>query len=155
MRALLKLSFALVAVAGSAPLGAQNANSLAGAWERFSLKDSSGTAQQPPAGAAFLIMTADGFYSQMTIPAGRAKVDKPLAEYTKEELLARFQGVEARRGRYTISGNTISRTYEAAANPNQEGGAPQVQQFRIEGDVLILSSPRAGNMSEARFRRAK
>jgi hypothetical protein len=99
--------------------------------------------------------SSDGFYEQMTIPAGRPKPAKPLADYTKEELLARFTRVEARRGRYTVSGTTLTRTYVASLNPNDEGRDPQVQRFRVEGDVLILTSTSAGNRGEARFRRVR
>ena len=110
---------------------------------------------QPSPPAAFTIFSADGFYSQTAIPTGRAKVDKPLADYTKEELLARFNRSEARRGKYTVSGNTLTRTYASTLNPNDEGRAPQVQRFRIEGDVLILTSPSPTNKGETRWRRQK
>jgi hypothetical protein len=134
---------------------AQGGQKLVGAWERFAMKDSTGADVRPLPPAAFTIFSADGFYSQTAIPTGRAKVDKPLADYTKEELLARFNRSEARRGKYTVSGNTLTRTYESSLNPSDEGRAPQVQRFRIEGDVLILTSPSPTNKSEVRWRRQK
>lgn len=134
---------------------AQNQNRLAGAWERFVLKDSAGTAIQPPSPAALLMFSAEGAYTQIAIPKDRPKVAKPLADMTKEELLSRFTRVESRWGRYSVAGDTLTRTYVASANPNQEAGSPQVQRFRIEGDVLILNSLTPGNQSEARFRRVR
>ena len=134
---------------------AQSQRPLVGSWERIALKDSTGTDIQPAPPAAFTIFSTDGFYTQLAIPTGRSKVAKPLADLTKEELLDRFNRAEARRGRYTVSGNTLTRTYITTLNPNDEGRDPQVQRFRIEGDVLILTSTSAANRSEARFRRAR
>ena len=134
---------------------AQGGRALVGAWERTSIKDSTGTPTQPTPPVAFTIFSADGFYSQTAFPTGRSKIEKPLADYTKEELLTRFNRAEARRGHYTVAGNTLTRAYDATLNPNDEGRAAQVQRFRIEGDVLILTSPSPANKSETRWRRAK
>jgi hypothetical protein len=60
--------------------------------------DAEGKATQPPAPAAFLVFTADGFFSQNAIPTARPRVNKPLDQLSKEELLQRFNRVEARRG---------------------------------------------------------
>ncbi len=49
-----------------------------------------------------------------------------------------------------MSGNVLTRTDVIAANPNQQGN-PTVQQFRFEGDLLILTQE--ANEAEARFRR--
>lgn len=154
MRVLLTLSL-LVASLASVGNRAEAQGPLVGAWERFAIKDSTGTEVQTLPPAAFTIFSANGFYSQTAIPTDRPKVDKPLADYTKEELLSRFSRAEARRGRYTVSGNTLTRTYVSSLNPNDEGRTPQIQHFRIEGDVLVLTSTAAGNKSEVRFRRAK
>jgi hypothetical protein len=154
VRSTLSLLVAAVISAGySAP--AQSQGPLVGAWERIAIKDSTGTDVQPTPPAAFTIFGGDGFYSQIAIPTGRPKIAKPLADQTKEELLSRFSRAEARRGRYTVSGTTLTRTYVGTLNPNDEGRAPQVQRFRIEGDVLILTSTSAGNRAEARFRRVR
>lgn len=156
MRLLPTLSI-LVASLASASVSAQSPHPIVGAWERFSIKDSTGTDISPAPAAAFTIFSAEGFYSQTAIPAGRPKLAKPLADYTREELLARFARTEARRGQYTISVSrkTLTRTFTSSLDPDSEGGNPQVQNFRIDGDVLILTSVTPGNKSEVRFRRAK
>ena len=135
-----------------APMDAQGQNAVVGSWERVSLTNAAGTVTQPPAPAAFVIFGADGFFSQTAIPTGRKKVDKPLDQMTKEELVERFQRVEARRGTYTITGNKLTRRNVSQADPMQEG-TEQTQEFRIEGGILILTTPT--NKAEARFRRAK
>lgn len=136
------------------PALAQAQPSIVGAWERVSLVDAQGKTSQPPAPPAFLIFSADGFFSQSAVPAGRAKVSKPLAEMTKEELIARYSRMETRRGTYTISGNRLTRRNVTHGDPNQEG-TEGVQLFRIEGDTLILSSADPKAKNEARFRRAR
>jgi hypothetical protein len=139
-------------VATASPARAQSP--LVGAWERVSLVDGEGKPTQPPAPAAFLLFTADGFFSQSGIPTGRAKTSKPLDQMSKEELLQRFNRLETRRGTYTVSGNRLTRRNVAHGDPNQEG-TEQVQLFRIEGGMLILSSADPKQKNEARFRRAK
>jgi hypothetical protein len=117
-----------------------------------SLKDAQGVVTQPPGPAAFVIFSADGFFSQTAIPAGRKKVDKPVDQLTKEELVERFQRLEVRRGTYTITGNKLTRRNISHVDPNQEGTEAN-QEFRIDARMLILTTP--GNKAEARFQRAK
>lgn len=146
-------TFAAVCLVASVA-SAQAPAGLVGSWERISLLDATGAKIQPPAPVAFLIISPDGYYSQTAIPAGRPKVDKPVNELTKEELVARFDRVEARRGKYTVAGNRLTRRFDTTVSPVQEG-TEQVQLFRIEGDVLILSSTDPKQKNEARFRRVK
>ena len=155
MNRTLLVSVAAVLVMGLAVASpAQTQSPLVGAWERISLLDAEGKATQPPTPAAFLVFSADGFFSQNAIPTGRSKVNKPLDQMTKEELLQRFNRLEARRGTYTVTGNHLTRKSITHGDPNQEG-TEQVQLFRIEGGTLILSSIDPKLKGEARFRRAK
>lgn len=146
-------ALAILVLAHTGVAGAQS-SPLTGAWERVSLRDSTGTILQPPAPAAFAIASADGYFSQTAIPTGRPTIDKPLSDMTKEELLARFERVSASRGTYTISGNRLTRKSLSNINPALEGGE-LVQLFRIVGDTLILSSPNPASMGEARFVRVR
>jgi hypothetical protein len=145
-------AIALLAVTCAA--ASAQTNPLVGAWQRMSDINAAGIQQQPPAPAAFLILSADGFYSQTAIPEGRAKVNKPLDQMTKEELVARFDRVTDRRGTYTIVGNKLTRHDISNTNPGAEGG-DQIQLFRIEGDVMILTTEDPKSKAEVRFRRAK
>ncbi len=153
MRVRIVVALLLVCVfAYGASALAQNQNPLVGAWERLSLKNAEGVDIQPPEPAAFVIFSADGYYSQTVIPTGRNKLKKPLADLTKEELLNRFQLLFAWQGTYTVSGNTLTRRIISHSNPNVED-TELVQEFRIEGDLLILTVP--GSKAEARFRRTQ
>jgi hypothetical protein len=71
---------------------------------------------------------------------------------TKDELLHQFQNLFAWRGTYMVSGNTLTRRIISHTNPNLEG-TELVQEFRLEGDLLIWTRP--GSKAEARLRRAK
>jgi hypothetical protein len=144
---------ALVVLAHAGIAGAQSLP-LTGAWERISLRDSAGTILQPPAPAAFAIYSANGYFSQTAIPTGRPTIDKSLTDMTKEELLARFQGVSASHGTYTVSGNRLTRKSLTNITPTLEG-AELIQVFRIAGDTLILTSPNPASRGEARFVRVR
>jgi hypothetical protein len=146
-------ALAILALADTAVAGAQS-SALTGAWERVSLRDSTGTILQPPAPAAFAIYSSDGYFSQTAIPAGRPIINKPFTDMTKEDLVERFQNVNAMRGTYTISGNRLTRKSVSATNPAGEG-RELVQVFRIAGDTLILTSPNSTNRGEAKFVRAR
>src|SRR5262245_15664131 len=153
MRVRIVVSLLLVCVfAYGASALAQTQNPLVGAWERLALKNDEGVDIQPPEPAAFVIFSADGYYSQTVIPTGRTKLKKPLEDMTKDELLNRFQLLFAWRGTYTVSENTLTRRIISHSNPNVEG-SELVQVFRIEGDLLILTRPET--KAEAQFRRAK
>ena len=148
------LTFTLASLsAGNTAASAPNQKAFVGTWERFSIKDDEGKAGEERLVRSFIIFSADGHYSQTTLPAGRTKSDKPLKEMTKEELLNRVDGVRAVYGAYTIAGNKLTRKEITDLNPNREG-QELVQIFRFEGDVLILTSA-TGTKSEARFRRVK
>ena len=131
---------------------AQSANPLVGAWERFSQSRADGTPNPQP--EAFLIFCARGNFSQTTLPPDRPKLTKPLQEMTREELLARFQGVQARRGTYAVNGTTLIRIDVATLEP-EEAGFKLVQEFRVEGDVLTLISTAPNSKALVRFRRVK
>ncbi len=115
------------------------ASSLVGTWRRISQLDSAGTTIQPPNPPAYTTFTADGQYSTIAIPAGRAKVQKPWSEMSREELLALVQRVNVHRGTYTTSGNTVTRTMVTNLDPLAEG-EKITQSFRFTGDTALNST---------------
>ena len=52
---------------------------------------------------AWLIMSENLYFTQTTLPLGRPKLNKPLNQMTREEILARLRGVVARQGTYKFS----------------------------------------------------
>ena len=93
-----------------------------------------------------------GYFSQTVIPTGPNKINKPTQDMTKEELVNRFEQLLASRGTYTVSGKKLVRKDISHSDPNLEGHE-QIQEYRIEGDILTLTMP-ASN-AEARFQRLK
>lgn len=141
-----------VVFALAAPIVAVAQNPIVGVWERISWVTSDGRTLQPPAFPSFTIFTADGFWSQMIIPPGRTKIDKPVEQLSREELVERFGKIEARYGIYSISGDRLTSIQKSNANPNLEGSVIN-QIVRMDGEILVLRNPQNGNV--ARFRRVK
>ena len=70
---------------------------------------------------------------------------------TREELMKQFGGVRISYGPWKVSGNKLIRTRTGSEEPAKEG-TDTVEEFRIEGDVLILQNQES---RRARFRRMK
>ena len=134
-----KIAFVLFVASGLA----QTMNPLVGTWQRIA---------DPQAPPAILLISADGYYAQIAIPTGRSKPRHDFDNMTREELMKQFGGVRASYGTYKVSGNKLTRRLTAGVNPGNEG-AEAVQQFRIEGDDLVLKALDA--KGESRFRRMK
>jgi hypothetical protein len=133
---------------------AQANNPLVGAWERISQTDAQGSPAKNPAPPAFVMFSANGYFSGVTVPSGRPKINKPVREMTREELLARFGQVVARRGTYRIEGNKLLRHDVTNINPDMEG-VDSVQLFRIDGDILVIGNANPNSKAEDTFRRVK
>src|SRR5262245_39492677 len=99
---LVPLVMAIVVVAQ--PPQAQASNPLAGGvWDRYSIQDAKGTETGSP-GWFFLTFTPDGQYFITGVPKGHEKLSKPSKEMTKDELVQQLQGIQVRRGKYTLTG---------------------------------------------------
>ena len=153
MRALLSIPLSVTLLSLFAiPANGQNTNRLLGTWERIYVTNDSGVAMTNPT-QPFLVVSADGFYAQVGFPPNRPKLTKPLAEYTKEELLARFRGGIGRFGKYTLSGARLTRTNVLNMDPAGTDAPASVQDIRWMGDTLSLLT--VGNKGESRWIRAK
>jgi hypothetical protein len=130
------------------------ASSLTGAWKRISLQDSTAQPLPPRVVPAFVIFSANGYFSQSSMPAGRPKIDKMLKDMSKEELLSLFEGTSAWSGSYTLDRTTLTRTTVSDLDPSGEG-TKFVQVAGFAGDTLILNSPNPANRTEARFVRVR
>lgn len=152
MRARLMLAAAFLSLSFAQESVAQGENPLVGAWERVSATNPDGTPDTHA--TALMIFTSLGYWSMMSIPPNRPKVATPVQEMTRDELLARFDYVQSRYGKYTINSTQLIRNDTANINPNAEG-RNQVVGFRIVGDTLILSSTDPGSQARASWRRIK
>jgi hypothetical protein len=152
---MLRISFAvpisIVLLLGATRSAAQGP-SLVGTWQRFQVTNDSGTIQ-PQAPKPFLILSADGFYSQTGFPENEVTTaKKAFAQLSEQEMRDRFGRGVARFGRYVLSGATLTRTDMFSLDPSVSGRAA-VQEVKMEGDVMILLTPRT--KGESRWRRAK
>jgi hypothetical protein len=94
----------LMAIARPHPQ-AQGSNPLVGgSWDRYSIKNAQGV-ESGSAGWFFLTFTADGQFFITGVPKGHEKLAKAAKEMTKEELVRHLEGIQVRRGRYTLTGN--------------------------------------------------
>jgi|GEM_PF-376115 len=142
-----------LAISSGLPAAPQS-HPLTGTWEKFSMKDDKGADMPSADKGTLLIITTDGYYAQIEIPKNRKFIERELGELTKEDLLNRFKGLIARFGTYRIVGDKLVRSDMSHSDPSSEG-FEQVQAFRVEGDVLILTNPVPNDKSEIQFRRMK
>jgi hypothetical protein len=119
------------------------ANPLVGAWHNIT---------DPKFPQALLIFSADGYYAQVAIPPGRSKPKNDFDHRTREELMKQFGGFRASYGTWKADGTKLIRLRTASEEPGTEG-TQSVDEFRFEGDILILTGQNA--QSRGRFRRMK
>ena len=130
------------------------ARALPGAWRRISFRDSTAQPLQARAVPAFVIFSANGYFSQSSFPADRPKIEKAWKDMSKQELLSLLEDAAAWSGSYTVSGTTLTRTTVSSLDPTTEG-TKLVQVVRFAGDTLILTWPNPANRSESRFMRVR
>jgi hypothetical protein len=138
------------------PIGilAQAKDPVAGAWERVSVKNvKTGEIQPQPTPPLHMLMI-DGHFAQFAAAAKRAKGNTPREQMTKEQLVERYN-LQGQYGTYRVAGNKLTRKTISAAAPDNEG-RENTSDFRIEGDVMIITSTGAdGTVTETRQRRLK
>jgi hypothetical protein len=97
-----------------------------------------------------LLISEDGYFSQITISPSRTKPVHDFDHRTKAELAKQFGGFRASYGTWKIVGSKLVRTLIASEEPGSEG-METAQDFRFEGEILLLGGPQ----HETRFRRMK
>ncbi|HEV7370728.1 lipocalin-like domain-containing protein [Arenibaculum sp.] len=83
----------------------------------------------------FLTYTADGRFSVVNVPGGRAK-PKGVSP-TDEEALALFKGLTAYAGRYSVDGDKVVHHVEVSWNETWTG-TDQERRFKLDGDALTI-----------------
>ena len=138
------------------PIGvlAQSKDPVAGAWERISVKNLKTGEMQPQSTPPLHMLLSDGHFVQFAAAANRAKGNTPREQMTKEQLVERYN-LQGQYGTYRVTGNKLTRKIVSAASPDNEG-RESTADFRIEGDLMILTSTGAdGATTETRQRRLK
>lgn len=142
---------ALTAIPPHHQLQAQASNPLAGGiWDRYSIKSAQGV-ETGSAGWFFLTFTADGHYLITGVPKGQDRLPKAATDMTKEELIRHLQGIQVRRGRYTLTGNgspyILTLIDEAnPLSPGLQGSCPAAApcEIRMVNGEVHLYSPSNG-----------
>jgi hypothetical protein len=107
---------------------AKTASPLAGTWHNIT---------QPQFPQGVLLIGEDGYYCYMVVSPNRGKPAHDFDHRTKEELAKQFGGLRASYGTWKIVDNKLIRTVIAGEEPGSEGKETS-QEFRLEGDVLVL-----------------
>jgi hypothetical protein len=129
---------------------ASDAEKLVGVWERTGrINLSTGkTIDQYP----FRLVITKKHFAFMASEPDRKKLDKPLQDMSKEELLDRLR-INGTYGTYTAVGNIFTRHRIYSTNPMREG-TKFSQEFSFDGEELILRTETLeGSIIEARFKR--
>lgn len=140
-----------VAVGGHHYSQAQSKNPLVGGmWDRYSVKNAQGVENGSP-GWFFLTFTEDGKFFITGVPKGHEKLAKTAKEMTKEELVNHLDGIQVRRGTYTITGNGSPYIFtlkdeQNPFSPNLQGSCPASApcEIRMENGEVRLFSPSNG-----------
>jgi hypothetical protein len=119
----------------NAPLPPPDYTPIVGTWVRYSLLRQ-GFSVQPPDAPLVIKFMNDGWWSMVELPAGRAKVNRPLEQQTPQELLARFDKMGGGWGNYTNAGQINIRHHKAGLNPGNE--SDQVRGWHFDGNALVL-----------------
>ena len=145
----------LALLLSSIGLVAQATDPLAGAWEHTGGRNFTTNTDTQVSNPPLHVVYGNGHYIQFVAPANRQRVGKPLSQMTKEELTARFTGVQGHYGTYRVEGNKVIRKIVSAADPRNEG-KEDIFEFRIDGDSLIMKGTTPiGEPIENRYKRLK
>ena len=108
-----------------------------GVWDEIRLREGNASEGQKP--NHMRRMFVDGYYSLTNASEGRRKIDKPVAQMTREELLDRFRSLQVQDGTYTSMGpNRILLKRRISQFPENHG-TEQVMEWSIDAnDVLSL-----------------
>ena len=143
---------AIVAVLISATALAQQRDPVAGVWEQTPGRNLTTGETQRLAAPPLRIIFSEGYFVQFRAAANRATTPLRRDEMTKEQLIERYD-VQGQSGTYRISGGKLVRKTLSAVDPNNEG-REGASDFRVEGDVLIITNTNAqGQALEGRYKR--
>ncbi|MGE0405475.1 MAG: hypothetical protein AB7O65_04175 [Candidatus Korobacteraceae bacterium] len=140
------------------PLGSR---ALVGSWERTALSiNGSAVPQTEP---EYMLLGEDGWFHQTLLPSNRKPVRaRPqeraapsMENWTVQDFVGAYEGMEASRGTYNVTGNTFIRKHIADVDPNLEG-RDESGEYTLQGETLsVRGTNAAGQKFEATYRRLK
>lgn len=141
----------IIGVSNQTGFHAQAKNPLVGGvWDRYSVKNAQGV-ENGSSGWFFLTFMEDGHFFITGVPKGHEKLLKTAKDMTKEELVQQLEGIQVRRGTYTLTGNGSPYTFtltdeQNPLSPNLQGSCPASApcQVRMENGEVRLFSPSNG-----------
>ena len=122
--------------ASSGSPGREQARSaLEGVWDEIRLREGNAADGQKP--NHMRRMFIDGYYSLTNASEGRRKIDKPVAQMTREELLDRFRSLQVQDGTYQVTGpNRILLKRRVSQFPENHG-TEQVMEWSIDASGVL------------------
>lgn len=121
----------------ASPAREQSRSPFEGVWDEIRLREGNAADGQKPNHMRRMFL--DGYYSLTNASEGRRKIDKPVAQMTREELLDRFRSLQVQDGTYQAAGpNRILLKRRVSQFPENHG-TEQVMEWSIDAnDVLSL-----------------
>jgi hypothetical protein len=118
-------------VSSGSPAREQARLAFEGVWDEIRLRDGNASDGQKPNHMRRMFL--GGYYSLTNASEGRRKVDKPVAQMTREELLDRFRSLQVQDGTYEVVGpNRILLKRRISQFPENHG-TEQVMEWSIDG----------------------
>ncbi|MFZ5597745.1 MAG: lipocalin-like domain-containing protein [Bacillota bacterium] len=116
-------------------------NPFIGTWQLVSFEMSTPGGTVSPFGrdpAGYFVFSPDGYASVNIMPAGRTKTasENPFFATDEEKIANAFFLSYA--GRYEVKDDVLAVYPDVSYFPNWVG-VPQIRNFRMEGDILVLS----------------
>lgn len=125
--------------------------SVEGAWLLDTTKDVN--TSQSKKQTAIMIFTKGQFCLFVAAPDRRQPKDKPLADYSKKELLELLRDVDPNAGTYRIEGNRIVLKPTLTLLPNQTGEELTLENVKVTGDRLSYEMMTPGGRLQRVWRR--
>ena len=120
----------------SSPPQAQARLALEGIWDETRLREGNAAQAQTPNHMRRIFF--DGYYSLTNAAEGRRKIDKPVNEMTREELLDRFRSLQVQDGTYEVIGSNRILLKRRISQFPENHGTEQVMEWRLDDGVLSL-----------------
>jgi hypothetical protein len=121
--------------ASNSPPRAEARLAFEGVWDEIRLRDGNAADGQKPNHMRRMFL--DGYYSLTNASEGRRKVDKPVAQMTREELIDRFRSLQVQDGTYEVIGSNQIRLKRRVSQFPENHGTEQVMEWGIDATGVL------------------